>query len=353
MDTPSTIGIGAQRTSRNRIHRASAVTDPGHPTTRPRSSLDRVDSQSDPGDGYAAFSSAAEPRDVEIENLRPYTQRSTTSRTEAGHSYAETSSTTQSYVSMDSRSGPTDTPHHSTQSVQRLSIGDESDNEVDDDVPSEHSIPRSVKSGDDTVRQAIPNTVQSTLQDIVRPIDSKPSPVQESPQRVSLPAASFPSTQEIRMKPEFEPSRSAKTSTIKSPGSNSTPSAPANSPGERPSTSSRRESTATARPHASNAVSPPANYIPPPTEPRNSTVNSPRISSASTRPPPEKSVPDHSANGGASVGPQHPPLPSSGVNQTDTQYVNMLLAIDSIPVCLFSILIPCICPHHVLSKYTT
>lgn len=349
MDTPSTVGIGAQRTSRNR-NRGSVVTDPGHPTTHPRPSLDRVDSQSDPGDGYAAFSSAAEHRDLEIGNLRPYTQGSATSRAEAGHSYAETSSTTQSYVSMDSRSGPTDTPHDSTQSVQRLPIGNGSDNEVDD-VASEHSIPRSMKSGDNTLRQPVPNTAQSTLQDIVQPSDLKTSPAQGSSQQVSLPTAPFPTTQDTRVKPEIEPSRSAKPSTIKAPAPINAPSASGNGPGERPSTSSRRESTATARPHASN-VAPPTDHILPPTEPRNSIVNYPRLSTAPTRPPPEKNSSDFPANGGASAD-QHPPFPPSGVSQTDTQYVNMLLALDSIPVCLFLILSPCNCPYDVLSKSTT
>jgi len=127
-----------------------------------------------------------------------------------------------------------------------------------------------------------------------------------------------------------EPSRSVKTSTIRASGPNNSIYASPSGKGELQSTSSRRESTATARPHvsnASNAVPSSANHPSLPTEPRSSTVTAPLLSAAPVRPLPEKNEPDHSVNGQASATRELPPLPPSG----DTQYVNMLLALDSIP----------------------
>ena len=237
---------------------------------------------------------------------------------------------------MDSQSGPTDTPHPSTHSVGRLPIGEDSDSEVDDGVPSEHPLPQSLGSGDDTVRQPLHNVTPPTLHDIVRPSNSQPSPILESPHAISSPVAPFPSTQGTQVKHEPEPSRSVRTSTLRASAPNQSTHIPQNTHGEIPSTSSRRESTATARPHAPNAVSPSVNHSSPLPETRGSIVNSPRISAAPIRSPPEKREPDPaSINGGAPADPQRPPLPASGGGQIDTQYVNMLLALDSIPVCLF------------------
>src|SRR5258705_9316689 len=85
---------------------------------------------------------------------------------------------------------------------------------------------------------------------------------------------------------------------------------------------------------------PPTNHppLPPlPSEPRKSAIDTQRLSSTPIQsPPPTKAEHDHSStNRAPSADALRPPLPSN-VSQMDTQYVNMLLALDGIPVCLIS-----------------
>lgn len=317
MDLESVPRNDTQRISRNRVRRTS---EPGHPSTRPN--LERVDSNSDPGHGYSNFFSADKPQTVPIaDQSRPFTQGSTTSRNEAGLSYAETSSATQSYVSMDSQSGPTDTPHPSVHSVQR--IEDESDSEGD--VDNDESLDRSEalpsrEDGDDTVRQPAVTTPRSTLQDIIQP-NKLPSPVHD------IPDDSVKNMQEIPPKAESVHSLSLKAST-----SHTSPPIDGQSQSQRISTSSRHESTTSGKGKTSKAATPSERHTPL-AEPSKSVGSSPRITVPPLRPPSTTKIePDHAPSNGIdpSAGQQRPPM-STSASQMDTQYVNMLLALDGIP----------------------
>jgi hypothetical protein len=329
MDPLSAPGEGAQRSPGNQRHRASTFST----QATPRPNLERVDSSSDPGHGYyTTFSnSSTEPQTVPIEHLRPFTQGSTTSRIDASRSYAETSSATQSFVSMDSRSGPTDTPHPSTHSVHMIPISS------DQDVEEEGSTPPGLapmESGNDTVRQSAPPAPRST---VLQPSNTPPAPIEKP-----LPIASHNipreapkvSPPEVPAKAEAIPSRKAE-----APGPvpwiNTPQQVAPSTQGQKVSTSSRHESTVNARPpRSSDATISPIKHSPPPPEPRKSTINSQRLAPAPVQSPPPKVEPDRSsANGAASADAPRPPLPST-VSQMETKYVNMLLALDGIPVCL-------------------
>ena len=337
MDPLSAPGEGAQRSPGNQRLRASTFSTP----TTPRLNLDRVDSSSDPGHGYYTFSnSSTEPQTVPIEHLRPVPQGSTTSRNEARRSYTGTSSATQSFVSMDSRSGPTDTPHPSTHSVHTLSAADDSDGETEGSTPPglAQLIHPPIESGDDTVRQPVPAAPRSTfLQPSDIPLTSIQKPI--TTESHNLPAEA-PGSQppEVPGKAEAVHSETAETPGPM-PWINYPQQVASSSQGHRVSTSSRHESMINARPlRPSDATISPTNHppLPPlPPEPRKSAIDIQRLSSTPIQsPPPTKAEQEHSStNGAPSADALRPPLPSN-VSQMDTQYVNMLLALDGIPVCL-------------------
>ena len=240
---------------------------------------------------------APKPRDVStVQNPRPLIRGSL--RAEAGLSYAETSLTTQF---MNSQSGPTDTPHPSTYSVQRLPVedDDDSDNEADDNAPStDHHRPN---TEDNTIRPpVVPLNTRPTLQDVVRQADPPPFPIPEPFQPLESPNTPplFPSviyTQATQAKfPESEPSRSAKTSTTHTTRLNNSQYPIVDGQGQRQSTTLRSESTTTARPHHSNAIPPPNTHLSPPGEPQSSTPTSPVAIAALPPLPPPKDESDHS-----------------------------------------------------------
>lgn len=329
MDPLSAPGEGAHRPPGSQRHRASTFST----QATPRPNLERVDSSSDPGHGYYTFSnSSAEPQTVPIEHLRPFMQGSTTSRIDASRSYAETSSATQSFVSMDSRSGPTDTPHPSTHSVHMIPISSDQDEDEGGSTPPGLAP---MESGNDTVRQSAPSAPRST---VLQPSNTPPAPIKKP-----LPTSSYnelaevpkESPPEVPAKAEAVPARK-----IDAPGPvpwiNTSQQVVPSTQGQIISTSSRHESTINARPpRPSDATIYPTKHSPPSPEPRKSAINSQRLAPAPVQSPPPKAEPDHSSiNGAASADGPRPPLPSS-VSQMETKYVNMLLALDGIPVCPF------------------
>jgi hypothetical protein len=397
------LGEGAQHSSGTRRHRASTFSSPA----TPRINSDKIDSSSDPGHGSSASSSAG-PQIVSIEHLRPVTLGSTTSRNEAGLSYVGTSAT-QSFVSMDSQSGPTDTPHLS---VHILPESD--DDEIGGDTPAAGN-PNSgppIDSGDDTVRQSVsvalrspPDHVVETSDDhppaiqqphttdshnirttlpvidipaeVIRPNNSPVIPIQKplaidseaiptttavtdasiravelsnylaSPsQKLSAtrvrnipPPATGTSTQEPPITYESIYSQKVETPTPPTPRAIiSQPTVPSKQD-QKPLRSARQDSARNVRTRPSNAIPPSTINPTSPTDPQESTTNSQQpLSKASIPLPPPKTEPDPSSgNGFFSTQAQHPPFPPS-TDQIETQYVNMLLALDGIPVSLVFVL---------------
>jgi hypothetical protein len=400
MATLSTSGEGAQISSGYRRRRASTFSSP----TTPRLNLDRLDSSSDPGHGYYSSSnSSTEPQSVSIEYLRPY-QGSAISRNEASLSYAGTSSATQSFVSLDSRSGPTDTPHASTHSLHRSTLESDSDSEARGRVPPGlvHSRPL-IESGDDTVRQLPPSAQRSSLVHIVHPSDASPISIQkhfatdsqnmpvetagspepeapaqaesvssekvEAPTAPAAPIHDVPATNEGLSELEAPPKAESVQSNNAEPPGNSAPQTrniPATTSGpteliapvkadsiysekarvpvpltstsqaaasSNPSTNRSTPSRyAIAGSRRSDVVISPTNHPPLLTDSRKSTTYSQRLSAAPVQSPPPKAEPDHpTVNGVVSEDPEQPLMPST-TSQMDTQYVNMLLALDDIPV---------------------
>ena len=405
MATLSISGEGAQISSGYRRRRASTFNSP----TTPRLNLDRVDSSSDPGHGYYSSSnSSTEPQSVSIEYLRPY-QASATSRNEASLSYAGTSSATQSFVSLDSRSGPTDTPHASTHSLHRPTLESDSDGEAEGRVPPELVYLRPlIESGDDTVRQPLPPAQRSSLVHIVHPSDASPNSTQkpfttdsqnipvetagppepeapaqaesvssekvEAPTTPAAPVHDVPTTNESLSEPEVPPKAESVQSNNVEPSVNSAPQTrnilattpdptepiapvktdsiysekarvpvPLASTSQAGTTSNKSTSRSTpsrhtiAGSHRSDAVISPTNHPPLPTDSRKSATYFQRLSAAPVQSPPPpspppKAEPDHPAvNGVVSEDPERALLPPT-TSQMDTQYVNMLLALDDIPV---------------------
>jgi hypothetical protein len=295
MDPLSTPGEGAQRSLGSRRHRASTFSSP----TPPRPNIDRVDSSSDPGHGYYSFSnSSAEPQSVPIEHLRP---GSTTSRNAAGHSYAEISSATQSFVSMDSQSGPTDIPHTSTHRSSTES--DSADEAVDNTPPGQPQPHPPIESGDDTVRQPAPVVPRSPLEHIVQPSDTPAYPIQEP---LEIDSKNIPTTAtdtsppEVPAKAESVHSQKVETQAVPASRTSTSPKVASSNRDrdQRLSTPSRQDSTINVISRPSDAITPTTSHPPLPTEPRKSIANSQRLSTAPTQLPLTKTEPDHaSANG--------------------------------------------------------
>jgi len=362
-----TLGEGGHSSPGVRRRRASTFSSP----TTLRHDLDRVDSSSDPGHGHHSFST--KPQTVPIEHLRPFAQGSITSRNEAGLSYAETSSATQSFVSMNSQSGPTDTPHPSTHSVHRLTTESDSENQAGDSTPPGHpdSHPP-IQSGDDTVRQVASVAPRSSLPHVIEPHNpSAPSvqkiPVTSSQTVPTTSAATHTSTMGTRDRPghvtpfkfqkppatgsENIPTIASGTSIQDQPAKESIYSQKVKTPATQASqtstsqkatsthldqqltTSTRKEPTTNIRSHLSDAITPATTHPSPPINRPKDTTNSQRLSAPLIPPPPQKAeLNPSSSNGAAETDAQGPPLPST-VSQMDTQYVSMLLALDDIPVC--------------------
>lgn len=192
-------------------HRASTLSDPGHPTARP--DLDRLDSSSDPGHRFSTFttapSQAEESQSIIIDPLRPATQFSA-EEDATQLSYGENAST-HSYVSFDTESGPDYTPQLSSESFQRLAT--QTDSEGGPYDVSEQHLPLPMQSGlDDTIRQtAVPLPARTALEDIVRPnLDDDSSSSFAADAEAAAAFAAIP-------EPQGEPSTRSSTHSIPAP----------------------------------------------------------------------------------------------------------------------------------------